>query len=534
MTELYCNGRIYEGGGIFAEAFIVEDGRFKFVGSNEEAMKLDCDARHDLGGKFVCPGFNDSHMHLFSYGWGLLRPQLGEHTRSLSDMLECMSQFLRDNPRDENTWLVGRGWNHDLFTDTNRMPNRCDLDRVSDTVPVCAVRACGHCLSVNSRAINMLGIDKSTPDPDGGRIGRDKDGEPDGIFYDNAMNLIYRAIPPEDKDEIKAMIIAAAQKLNSYGVTSCHSDDYSQNRAIPWQTINEAYRELADDGLLTVRVYEQSNFTSCGELADFIEKGNITGAGDDMFKIGPLKMMGDGALGARTAYLSKPYEDDRATCGIPVFPPETFREMISYANAHNMQVAVHCIGDKCLDVVLDAVENALSEHPKSDARHGVVHCQITRREQLERIARLNMHVYYQGIFIDYDSKILKSRVGDKLAETSYFWKTLSDMGVSCSNGTDCPVETPDALKSIQCAITRRSLDGSRELNTGEAFSVGEALDGYTVRSAEGSFEEAYKGRIKAGYLADFVVLGENPFEIESSKIGDIPVIATYLGGKKVK
>lgn len=534
MTQLYYNGKIYVDEGVFAEAFTVENGRFSFVGSNEDAMGLGADVRHDLGGRFVCPGFNDSHMHLFSYGWGLLRPQLSEHTSSLSDMLECMSRFLHDNPRDENSWLVGRGWNHDLFTDTDRMPSRYDLDRVSDTVPVCAVRACGHCLSVNSRAINMLGIDKNTPDPDGGRIGRDENGEPDGIFFDNAMNLIYDAIPPESKDEIKAMIAAAAHKLNSFGVTSCHSDDYSQNRSIPWQTINDAYRELIDEGKLTVRVYEQSNFTSCDALADFIEKGNVTGAGGDMFKIGPLKMMGDGALGARTAYLSAPYADDGTTCGIPVLPPETFRKMISYANAHNMQTAVHCIGDKCLDIILDAVENALSEHPRSDARHGIVHCQITRPEQLKRIADLNMHVYYQGIFIDYDSKIVKSRVGDTLAETSYSWKILADMGVSCSNGTDCPVESPDALGSIQCAVTRRSLDGSRELNIGEAFSVGEAIDGYTIRSAEGSFEESYKGRIKSGYLADFVVLEESPFEIDSSRIGSIPVIATYLGGKKVK
>lgn len=533
MRTAYYNGQVYVDQATMAEAFLVEDGRFSLVGGSGEVLARPHDRAVDLRGAFVCPGFIDSHMHLLSYGNTLLCPRLDQHTGSLEEMLRCLRDFERTYPRGPETWLMGRGWNQDYFADERRMPDRFDLDKVSERVPVCATRACGHCLAVNSRALELLGIDKDTPEVEGGQIGRLPDGRPNGLFFDNAMDLVYASVPPAGKEEIKAMILAACKALNASGITGVQSDDYCVNRAIPWQTINEAYRELEAAGQLTVRVYEQSNFTDVESLAAFVEAGNRTGAGTDLFQIGPLKMLGDGALGARTAYLSRPYADDPETRGIPVFPQKTFDEMIAYANDHNMQVAVHCIGDACLDSVLDAMEKALKRHPRADHRHGIVHCQITRPDQLRRIADLGLHVYYQGIFLDYDSRIVPQRVGEELARTSYSWKALADMGVSCSNGTDCPVERPDPLFSLQCAVTRQSLDGAASLLPEQAFSVAEALDGYTIRSAEASFEEDCKGRIKAGMLADFAVLGENLLEAEPESIHSISVLAVYLGGSCV-
>ena len=293
-------------------------------------------------------------------------------------------------------------------------------------------------------------------------------------------------------------------------------------------------QELEAEGELTVRVYEQCNFTELSELKAFVEAGNVTGSGTELFKVGPLKMLGDGALGARTAYLSRPYADDPSTCGIPVFSQEVFDEMIGYANAHGMQAAVHAIGDACLDRVLDAYEKALKEHPREDHRHGIVHCQITRPDQLERIARLKLHVYAQSIFLDYDNHIVKDRVGEELASTSYSWKTLMKQGVSVSNGTDCPVELPDALASMECAVTRTTIkDHVGPYLPDEAFTVQEALDSYTIRGAEGSFEEKIKGKICPGMLADFVILEQSPFETAPEQLHTIPVHAAYLGGRKV-
>ena len=299
------------------------------------------------------------------------------------------------------------------------------------------------------------------------------------------------------------------------------------------ETVNAAYRELEESGELTVRVYEQANFTTLQELSRFVEAGNVTGKGSMLFRIGPLKMLGDGALGSHTAHLSRPYADMPETCGFSLFSAEHMNAMVSYAHAHGMQVAIHAIGDACLDQVLNAVELALREHPRIDHRHGVVHCQISRFEQLERIRAMNMHVYAQSVFLDYDNHIVESRVGPELAETSYSWKTLMDSGVSVSNGSDCPVELPDVMRGLECAVTRTSMDGTGPYLPEEAFTVQEALDSFTVRSAEASFEETFKGRIAPGFIADFTVLDRSPFDTEPHEIHSIDVKACYLGGNCV-
>lgn len=535
MKTIYHNAKVYTGTLPLAEAFAVEDGLFTFSGSNAEALALaeGDDETVDLEGAFVCSGFNDSHMHLLHYGNALRNPPLSTHTGSLAELLDCLRDFLAAHPPRAGEWLIGRGWNHDYFTDTHALPSRWDLDKVSTDVPICAIRACGHCLVVNSKALESLGVTAETPQVEGGRIGME-DGQPDGRFYDNAMDMVLEAVPLPDRETLKDMIRTACKALNAYGVTSSQTDDYCSFRRIPWQVINDVFRELEAAGELTVRVYEQANFTDIESLRAFVESGNRTGVGTDLFKIGPLKMLGDGALGVRTAFLSRPYADDPSTRGLPVFTQETLDEMVGYANAHGMQVAIHAIGDGCLEFVLNAVERALAEHPREDHRHGVVHCQITRADQLERIARLGMHIYAQSIFLDYDTHIVEPRVGKELASTSYCWKTLMEKGVSVSNGTDCPVELPDAMACIQCAVTRKPLDGQgAPYLPQEAFTVQEALDSYTIRGAEGSFEEHRKGRIQPGMLADFTVLGGNPFETPPEHLREIPVRATYLGGRKV-
>ena len=528
MKTAYLNGRVYTGDLPLQEAFIVEGGKFAAVGSNEEIAAQEAGQTVDLDGRFVCAGFNDSHMHLLNLGQALSVAPLHLYTRSLQEMLLCLQQM----QPGRGGWILGRGWNQDFFEDVHRMPTRWDLDKVSLEYPVCAIRACGHAMAVNSKALELLGITGSTAQVPGGEIGMEN-GVPNGLLFDNDMDLVYAAVPAPSKDDLKAMLRAACGMLNSYGITSCQSDDYGVFQNISWQTLNEAYRELEAEGLLTVRIYEQANFTNLTSLSDFVEAGNVTGTGSDYFRIGPLKMLGDGALGARTAYLSIPYADAPDTRGLSVFTPEAFDEMIGYANAHDMQVAVHCIGDACLDLVLNSIEKALASHPRDDHRHGIVHCQITRPDQLERMAKLNLHVYAQSIFLDYDLHIVEDRVGKELAQSSYSWKTLMNMGVTVSNGSDCPVEMPNVMGGIQCAVTRCDLNGNGPYLSQEAFTVREALDSFTKMGAKASFEEAVKGEIQPGMLADFVVLGENPFETDSNKLKDISILQTWLGGKLV-
>ena len=527
MKTIYYGGAVYTGDLPLAEAFVVEDGKFLFAGSNEDALAFEGEGVN-LDGKFVCAGFNDSHMHLLNYGQALNVAPLYAHTGSLAGLIDC----LKKQKPSRGGWILGRGWNQDFFADCDRMPNRWDLDEVSTEYPVLAGRACGHALVVNSKALEILGITGETPQVPGGQIVMEN-GEPNGIFFDNAMDAVYDAIPAPSRKELKGMIRLACRKLNSYGVTSCHSDDYCVFAGVSWQEVMAAYRELEEAGELTVRVYEQSNFTNVQDLKDFAAAGQNTGVGTELFRTGPLKMLGDGALGARTAFLSAPYADDPATCGLSVFTQEAFDEMIGFANSVGMQVAVHAIGDACLDRVLSALDRALAKNPREDHRHGIVHCQITRADQLKKMAEMKLHIYAQSIFLDYDIQIVEPRVGAEMAATSYSWKTLKDTGATVSNGTDCPVELPFALGGIQCAVTRKTLKGRGPYLPHEAFSVQEALDSYTVAGAYASFEEQIKGRIAPGMIADFVVLGGNPFETNENAIKDIPVCATYLGGKAV-
>ncbi len=531
MKTAYINGKVYTGELPLQEAFAVENGKFAYVGTNEAAVNK-ADEIVDLKGRFVCAGFNDSHMHLLNYGYALVMAPINEHTESLKDMIRCFKDYLSVNPKGIGGWILGRGWNQDYFADVNRMPNRWDLDKVSSDMPVCAVRCCGHALAVNSKALEILGVTAETPQVQGGEIVVEN-GQPNGVFLDSAMDMVYAAIPAPTKDEVKDMIRAACKKLNSYGVTSSQSDDYCVFRNLPWQTVNEAYRELERAGELSVRVYEQANFTNVESLSEFYLQGNKTGEGSEFFKIGPLKMLGDGALGAHTAYLSRPYADMPKTRGIPVFTQEIFDGMIVYANERDMQCAIHAIGDGCLDCVLSAFEKALTKNPRTNHRHGIVHCQITRPDQLEKIAKLGLHVYAQSIFLDYDIQIVESHVGKELADTSYSWKTLMKKGVTVSNGTDCPVELPFALGGIQCAVTRKQLKGGEAYLPAEAFSVQEALDSYTYFGAYASFEENVKGKIALGMLADFVILDKNPFEEDEMKLSKITVVGTFVGGKQV-
>ena len=531
MGTIYYNGKVYTGTLPLQEAFIVDDDQFIFTGSSQDALNQQkgSDQTVDLGGAFVCAGFNDSHMHLLGYGQTLSNARLEQHTESLADVLQCLKEFAQQR----SGWIVGRGWNQDYFTDERRMLNRWDLDSVSTEFPVCAVRACGHALAVNSRALELLGITGDTAHPEGGEIGMEN-GQPNGLFFDNAMDLIYSAISAPDKESVKDMIRNACRALNAYGVTSCQSDDYCVFSALPWQTVNEAFRELEQSGELTVRVYEQANFMTLDTLKEFVAAGNKTGVGSNFFKFGPLKMLGDGALGPRTAFLSRPYADSPDTCGIPVFSQQTFDEMIGCAHQEGMQVAIHAIGDACLDRVLSAIDKALAAHPRKDHRHGIVHCQITREEQLREIAEKKLHIYAQSIFLDYDIAIVSDRVGADRASTSYSWKTLQKLGATVSNGTDSPVEQPFALGGIQCSVTRSNLKGDIPAYLPhESFTVQEALDSYTAWGAYASFEENTKGKIAPGMLADFVVLDKDPFSVDPNHIKDIRVLATYLGGKCV-
>ena len=458
-------------------------------------------------------------MHLVNYGQFLSRVSLVEHTASLKDMLDELKKNLK-----KDKWLIGRGWNHDYFTDVSRFPTKQDLDEISKEEPIVITRTCGHVLVANSKAIELADINNK--EVEGGAYNLET-----GLFEENATYLIYDIIPKPTIEDIKDYVLIAQKKLHSYGITSVQSDDLLSATS-NYKDALRALEELSNENKLTVRIYEQAQFLNLDDLKDFVETGYNTGKGNNFFKIGPLKMLGDGSLGARTALLSKPYYDDSSKIGIPVYSKEELNAMFNYAHKNDMQIAIHAIGDGILDWILEAYETVLKQYPKNNHRHGVVHCQITRKDQLEKFKDMQLHAYVQPVFIDYDNHIVESRVDPETAKTSYNFKTLNDY-TSMSSGSDCPVEYPDVLKGIQLAMTRTSLDGTGPYLLEQALSVNEAIDSFTKQAAYASFEENIKGELKVGMLCDFVVLENSIEHTYINAIKDIQILSTYVNGKEV-
>ncbi len=529
MKTIYINGEVYTVTQGFCEAFVVQDNQFIYAGTNEEALRHadEASAVIDLENKFVTAGFNDSHMHVLNFGYTLNMANLAAATTSLNDVLECLKTYIQKNHIPEGSWVKGRGWNHDFFSDVHRFPTRYDLDLVSTQHPILITRACGHVLVCNSKAIELLGL---TPDMEpvvGGEF-EIVDNELNGVFKENALNLIYSKVPQPTVDEIKTMLIKAFHELNTYGITSAQSDDLVVFEN--YKDILQAFKELDEENKMTIKLYEQSHFTKLDTLKEFLNDGYNTGKGTEYFKIGPLKLMADGSLGARTALMSVPYADDPTRTGVQVFTQDELNEMVDYASSHGMQVAIHSIGDKSADMIIEAYERTLTRHPRTDHRHGIVHCQITRPDILDKFKELELQAYIQSIFLDYDIMIVEERVGHERAQTSYAFKTLFDVS-HASNGSDCPVELPDVLKGMQCAVTRSSTHGQGPYIPSQALSVEEAIQSFTIHGAYASFEENLKGSIEVGKAADFVVLEQSPFKTDTDKIKDIKVCATYLNGR---
>ncbi len=536
MKKIYVNGRIFAGELPLQEAFAVENDRFVAVGSDGDmlALREEGDEVIDLGGRFVCPGFNDSHMHLLNYGNAMTGCDLAAHTSSLEELQGALRDFIREQGIAPGQWVKGRGWNQDYFAGEKRIPTRQELDAVSTEHPICIVRCCGHALVVNTAALTLLGLDGSQPQPEGGQYETEADGYPNGIFCDTAMTMVLTRMPLPTRADIRRMLRAACRAYNAVGVTSAHSDDLLAFEGVDWHEVMEAYKELDRAGELTVRINEQSQLTTVEGLEQFLAEGYHTGWRQGNLRVGPLKILGDGSLGARTALMSQGYADAPEEKGLAIYTQEQLDALISCAHSAGMQVAVHVIGDGILDRVLAAYEKAFAENPREDHRSGVIHVQLTRRDQLDKMAQMQLHAYVQSVFLDYDSRIVHARAGEKLASTSYAFHTMKEMGMRVSNGTDCPVEKPDPMRGVQCAVTRQPIDGSLPpYNPQEAMSLEEALRSYTAEGAWASFEEKEKGCIAPGMLADFVVLSANPFDAQPSQLASIRALETYLGGERV-
>ena len=530
MSTLIYNANIYVERGVFAQALLIgDDGKIAAVGTEEEvrAASNGQETQFDAQGKTIVPGFNDSHQHLFNTGIALAAVRL-QGVTSIAEVIERSRRYIEENHPQPGEVIHGMGWNQDYFTDEHRLLTRHDLDKISTEYPIIFDRACGHILTCNTKALEMAGITTETVPNAGGAIDQEN-GELTGVVRENARSQVRCLMSERSLETKKRLLRTAIKHANATGVTSVQTCDV---RLGDWESTLQAYNEVLAE-TPTLRAYHQFSFMEPKGFQAFLDKGYRTGTGNDFNRIGPLKLFVDGSLGARTAYMRKPYADDPSTRGIATLTEEELDTLVGMAVKNNCGVAIHAIGDAAVENVLNAYDKVCDG--TNPLRLGIVHVQITDRPLLERFTKNDILALVQPIFLHYDTGIVEDRVGKELAATSYAFKTLHDLGVHTSFGTDSPVEDMDPIPNLYCAVTRKNLRGEPAggFHPEECMDIYEAVDAYTIESAYASFDEKVKGRLMKGYLADLVVLSDNIFEVPSDDILKIKVDATMVNGQFV-
>ena len=524
------------------EAFLVDGESFSTVGSTEEILKEVKIAEEkgegpvsivDLEGKTVLPGFNDSHLHLLNYAYGLSKYDCSRAS-SIEEMVDQCRAYIEEKKIPAGSWVSGRGWNQ-VFLKENRPPRKEDLDRISTEHPIVFTRVCEHMVVANSKALEVAGITELSKNPEGGEIEKDESGHLTGMLKETARYLIYRIIPPKTVDEIKDMLEEAIKTASSFGVTSAQTDDFETFSDKDWRKVLKAYKELIDEGRMNIRVYEQCLLPQIDRLKEFLKEGNVTGKGDTYFKIGPLKLLTDGSLGGRTAYLSKPYADAPDRRGIPVFTREELDELIITAHKAGMQLVCHGIGDGAMNMIIDSFEKAQKVLPKEDARPGIIHVQITDLPLIRRFKEQKVLAYLEPVCLNSDLHIARERVGEELEKTSYNYRTFCDMGIRTPMSSDCPVDSLNPFDSMYVGVNRVDYKGFPEggYMPEQKLTVEQMIKGFTIDGAYASFEEDKKGSIETGKYADFIIVSADPLKVPNLSLRQIQVEETYLGGRRI-
>ncbi len=480
----------------------------------------------DLEGRLAIPGFIEGHGHFLSLGDSRIQLDLNtpDNWQQIVDLVE--QAVAKAEPGE---WIRGRGWHQDKWDRAPEpavegFPVHRSLSAVSPDNPVLLTHASGHALFANAKAMELAGIDAATADPAGGEILHDAAGEPTGLFRETAEDLIHEARAGTTPEEMRKMARLASDECLAKGVTSF------QDAGSDFEEI-ELLRGLAAEDALGVRLWmmiRDSNQVLAERLA-----AAKTRAGDNgHFAVGGIKLLIDGALGARGAWLLEPYSDSPGSTGLNLVPLEEVQETAELAIEHGVQLCIHAIGDRGNREVLDLFEQTFAAHPeKSDLRWRVEHAQHLHPDDIPRFAELGVIASMQSVHCTSDGPWVPERLGDqRSAEGAYVWQKLMRSGAVVMNGTDVPVEDVDPIANFHSAVTRMT-------NTGEAFypdermSREEALKSYTLNAAYGAFEEEIKGSLEVGKLADVVVLSKDIMSVPEDEIPSAEVVYTIVGGK---
>ena len=503
--------------------FVVRDGRIASLLPSGAPLPNVPEARRiDGKGKTVLPGLIDAHGHVLELGRGHLQVDL-RGTQSVADALERIGAFAQATPKSR--WILGSGWNQVLWSN-KQFPTAKDLDKVLPDRPAMLSRVDGHAVWVNSLALKAAGVTRATKDPAGGQIVRDANGEPTGIFVDNAMSLIDKQVPPATDEEVRTALAAALADLSALGLTGVH------DAGVDMRTY-AAYRSLGEAGQLSVRIYAM--LADSKDARPVIAQGPKPSLFDDRLQLQAVKAWVDGALGSRGAHLLADYADQAHHRGLALYTPEQIKELGSLASQHGWQLNIHAIGDAGNRIALDTFEQTFTSAQRSALRPRIEHAQVISLDDLPRFARLNVIASMQPTHATSDMNMAEDRVGPQRIKGAYAWRTLLDSGARMAFGSDFPVELPNPFLGLYAAVTRQDREGHPPggWHPEQKLTRAEALRLFTLDAAYASGLETKVGSLEPGKWADFIIIDRDYFKVPESEIDDIKVEATYVAGARV-
>lgn len=521
------NGYTLDGAGALQrfDALLVRDGKVVATGAGTDLAAIaGTTPIHDGGGRTLIPGLIDAHGHVMGLGFMKQAADL-TGTASLTDAQAVITAYVAAHP--EASWVRGRGWNQVIWK-LGRFPTAAELDAVVADKPAWLERIDGHAGWANSAALKIAGITRATPDPVGGKIERDADGNATGVLVDAAMALVEKAIPPPTRREAERALDSALAEMASLGLTGVHDAGIDAGTFA-------IYRQYADAGKLSTRIYAMAGGT--GADFDAISRdGPVIGAGQDTLTVRSVKLYSDGALGSRGAALLAPYSDDPGNRGLLFSTQAEMTAMIGKALGKGWQANVHAIGDRGNRVVIDSFAAAYQAHPGSDTlRNRIEHAQVVALDDIPRFKTLQLIASMQPTHATSDMNMAEDRVGAERIRGAYAWQTFLKQGTVVAAGSDFPVEYPNPFFGLYSAVTRQDQAGKPPggWHPEEALTLVQALRAFTLDAAYAGHAEKTLGTLEPGKWADFIVLDHDIFADPASALWSTKVLATWVGGKPV-
>jgi predicted amidohydrolase YtcJ len=525
VIAIYYHGNILTGVGLGGDraqrvtAIAVGDHQIVAIGDDATILrqKQPGTKLFDLHGAFVMPGINDAHVHLGNAGRIKLAVDLTGST-SLAEMLRRVSAAAAAAPAGE--WLLGGGWDHTLW-DTKTLPTRQDLDTVSGGHPAFFVRVDGHIAVANSAALALSAVTNQTPSPAGGQLDHDGEGNLTGIVReDSGQELIQKHIPAPSHELRRRAIVLAVKDAAAHGVTSVQDNS-------DWDDFL-VYQELEREGQLPVRISEWLSFNDPVEV--LVAHRAAQPADDRMLHTGMLKGFMDGSLGSRTAALLSPYADDPGNRGLPRYEQARLDAMTKERAAAGFQIGFHAIGDRAVEMALNAFAAADASVERRDR---IEHSQVVDPRDIPRYKAMGIIASMQPSHLLTDMKWAPARLGQQRSRYAYGWKAFLEAGVPLAFGTDYPVEPITPFRGIYAGVTRRDEAGTDSYFPQDRLTIDEVLLAYTQGSAYAEFAEGFKGKLVPGYVADFVVLDRDLTKVPAGGILKTQVLRTVVDGRTV-